>query len=149
MQIGQRLRAGGERLIARRGNAVFAHQILGENLAALDRRRLCAGAKAGNAQPAQAVCQAQNQRIIGRDDGEIHRIFPRESDGAIQIRGGNARAHRVLRDAAIAGQRINGFHPLIFPQLFDDRVFAAAAAHNEYVHSLFSSRFSDGTGERP
>ena len=53
----------------------------------------------------------------------------------------------ILRNAAIAGQGIDGLDLWVFFQLFDDGVLAATAADDQKIHEAASLHVvSDGTG---
>ena len=69
----------------------------------------------------KGIIRGYNGEINAAGLGEIHNFF--------NILDPDLRnAHGVLGDAAVAGEGVNGLNPGIFPQLFDDGVFAASAA---------------------
>ena len=110
-QVGKRLLGRGERLARGGGDAVLLHQILGVHLAPLDDRRVLIGAEAGHAHGLQGVHAPQNERIVGRDDGEVHILGAGEFDNTRDVRRLDGNALRVRGDAAVAGQRVDLARP--------------------------------------
>ena len=133
-------------LIGGGGDAVFLHQILGKNLAALDLGRCGSGAEAGDALLVQGVHRPQHQGIVGSHHGVVHLLLYGEGHHGRDVLGPDGDALRIRGDAAIAGQGKNLFHFRVLFQLFDDGVFAAAAADHKKLHSLSPLYISGGTG---
>ena len=128
-----------EDLILRRGNAVLLHQILGEDLAALDDGGVGLGAEAGNALAVQGIHRPQDQRIVWGHNGVIDLILYRKIYNFPNIRCPDGNADRVLRHAPVAGEGVYCFYGLIFFQLLDDGVLPPAAAdyQNLHIHQPF------------
>ena len=119
-----------EDLIPGGGDAVLFHEILGKDLAALNDGGPGAGAKAGDFSRFQRVHAAQYQRVVGRDHGVIYLLLLREGDDLVNFRSADGDAHRVRRDAAVAGESENFRDLGILFQAFDDGVFPSAAAYD-------------------
>ena len=117
-----------EDLVGRGGNAVFLHQVLGEDLAALDDGGVRAGTEAGDALLFQRVHTAQHQRIVRCDNSVIDLRAAGESDDAFDVRRLHVDADSVRRDTAVARQGVDRLHGGILLQFFDDRMLAAATA---------------------
>ena len=136
IQIRQRLLHLGEDFAPRRGDAVFAHQVFREDLARFHLRGVSRRAERRNAFRFQPVHAAQRQRIIRRHADKIH-LFPfRQRHNAVDIRRfhiGNAARHS--RNARVARRAEQFRHILRFAQLPANRVFAPAAANNQYFHA--------------
>ncbi|MPM84951.1 hypothetical protein SDC9_132027 [bioreactor metagenome] len=64
-------------------------------------------------------------------------MLRRKRDDAVDIRGADRHALGVRRHAAVAGQRVNSIYPRVFAQLFQQRVFAPAAANDHEIHTRF------------
>ena len=131
-----------------RGDAVLLHQALGKNFAGFDLGGARLGAEAGDAQRVQAIHAAHGQRVVRRDHGEVDAVFRGEARHALYVRGLDVHALRVLRDAAVARQGVNGFCLGVLFQHADERVFAPAAANDHQLHRLPSPDPSGGTGAR-
>ena len=128
-QIGKRLGRIVKDLIGGGGNVILVHQVLGKDLAALNPGGLGVGTEAGNSRLMEPVHTAQGQRIVGRDYGEVHGVgFGKVHNGVDVLGTDLGNAHGVGSDAAVAGQSVDGLHSGIFPQFFDNGVFAASAA---------------------
>ena len=54
----------------------------------------------------QRVHRAEHQRVVGRHDREVHALFHGETHQPVDILRADRHAHRVRRNAAVAGQRI-------------------------------------------
>ena len=117
------------------GNVVFLHQVLCKRLARLDDGGLFVRAEAGDARRAQRVHRAEGKGVVRRDNGIINAVRL----GKFDLRGDVLRADltdadRVGGDAAVAGQTVNFLDRGIFLQLFNDGVFATAAADDHELH---------------
>ena len=129
LQVGHGLRRVRKHPVVRRGDAVFLHQALGKDLAGLDAGGVSAGAKAGDACRVEGVHAAQGQGVVRGHHREVHRVGRGKVYNGRDVLGPDLRdAHRVGRNAAVAGETVDGLHGSVFLQLFDDGVFAAAAA---------------------
>ena len=138
-----------KRLIRRRRNAVLLHQVLREHLAALDDGGILSRAERGNPLLRQRIHHAEAQRVVRRDDDEIHLVLRRPADDAVHVRRLEGQAGRNLRDAAVAGRGVQRRHFRVFLDFQRDGVFASAAADDEYLHlaSLtFLNAINGGTG---
>ena len=81
---------------------------------------------------------AEAQRVVRRDDDEIHLVLRRPADDAVHVRRLERQAGRNLRDAAVAGRGVQRRHFRVFLDFQRDGVFASAAADDEYLHTLFA-----------
>ena len=106
-QIAQSLFHVGEDLIARCRNAVLLHQILGEDLAAFNDRRLAAGTETRDPGVFQRVDTAQNQGIVRRHHGIVNFVGYGKGDNGRDILGADRHAFGILRHAAVAGQGVD------------------------------------------
>ena len=134
-QILQRLGGVVEDLVAGGGDAVLLHQVLGEHLAGLDAGGLGIRAEAGDARLVKPVHAAQGQGIVRSHHSEIDIMGLGEVHDGGNVLGTDLRdAHRVLGDAAVAGQGVDGLHAGIFFQFLDNGVLAATAADDQKIH---------------
>ena len=124
----------GKDLVGGGRDAVFFHQILGKDLAALDDRGLFLRPEAGDTGGFERVDRAQNERIVRRDDGETDFFLDGEFHHAVDVFRADVNAHGVSRDAAVTGQTIDYVNFSALLECFDDRVFAAPAADNHDIH---------------
>ena len=140
----------GEDLVAGGGDAVLFHQVLGEDLAALDEGGLRPGAEAGHADLLQGIDTAQDQGIVRRDHRIVDGICLSEGDNGGNVLGADGDAGGVRRDAAVAGERENLGDLGVLFQLADDGVLPAAAADNHYFHmELLKCDVADGLPPHP
>ena len=122
-------------LIGRRGDAVFLHKVLREDLTALDDGCRTVWAKAWDTRRRQRVHRAKHQRVVRRDHGIVDPLALREGDQSVDILCPNRYAHRIGGDAAVAGRGNDLRHGGVLFQFFDNRVLASAAAYNQKLHS--------------
>ncbi len=127
-----------EHLVGRGGDVILLHQVLGEHLAGLDAGGPGVRPEARDAQRVQPVHAPQRQRVVRGHHGEVSRVGLRVFDDALDIRGPDVHAGRVLRDARVAGQRHDFGDLRVLPELFDDGVLAPAAADDQYPHDRVS-----------
>src|SRR3989454_586611 len=93
--------------------------------------RRAEGAEAGGG---EAVDQAQGQRQLGADDGEIDVALPGEAQEPLHVVGGDRHALRLLGDAGVAGRAVERADAGALPELPHERVLAPAAADDEDTH---------------
>ena len=80
----------------------------------------------------ELVHAAQGQGVVRGHDGEVNGVGLGEVHDFPDVLGPDGRdAHRVLGDAAVAGESVDGFNLGVLFQLFDDGVLAASAADDE------------------
>ena len=130
VQIGKGGGHVAKNLVPGGGDAVFFHEIFGENLAALNDGSPGAGAEAGNFSRFQRVHAAQHQGIVRRDHGVIYLFLLGKGDDLVDFRCADGDAHRVRRDAAVAGEGKNLRDVRILFQALDDGVLPSAAAYD-------------------
>ncbi len=120
----------------RRRNAVALHELLGERLAAFDLGRL--PARPEDAQPAQAelIHDAERQRQLGADDGQVDLEGAGEIGQLLDLVGGDRNRVRELRRAGIAGRAVELVEQGALPELPADGVLAPAASDYQYFHGL-------------
>ena len=133
-------------LIGGGGDAVLLHQVLGKNLAALNLGRRGPGAEAGDAFFVQRVHRPQHQGVVRGHHGVVHLLLHGKSHNALDVLGPDGDALRIRGDAAVAGQGVDFGDFRVLFQLFDDGVFAAAAADHKKLHSLSPLYINGGTG---
>ena len=132
-------------LIPGGGDAVLFHQVLGEDLAGLDAGGLGAWPKAGDAGLVEPVHAPQGQGVVRRHHGETNGMGSGEVHDFVNVPGSDLRhAHRVGGNAAVAGEGVDGLNGGILFQLFDDGVFAAAAADYKQIHNDIPHKGEDG-----
>ena len=120
-----------EYLVFGGGDAVFLHQVLGEDLAALDDGGVGVGSEAGDTLFVQCIHTAQHQRIVGSHHGVVNGVLHSEGDDFVNFRSADGHAGSVLRDAAVAGEG-EDFRDLgVLFQGADDGVFPSATAYNQ------------------
>ena len=125
----------GEHLILRRRDAVFFHQILGKDLAALDDGGFRLRTEAGDTGGLQRVYRAEHQRIVRCDHGKINIVALGKGHLCGDVLRADVRdAHGVGRDAAVSGQAVDRLHFGVFFQFPDDGVLTAATADDQKVH---------------
>ena len=126
-----------EDLIGRRWNAVFFHEVFGEDFTALDDGSLGLRAETRNANFLQAIHTAEYQRVVRCYYGEVHRVLLGKFDNAVQIRCPNFRdAGGVCSNAAVSGKGVDFLHVRIFFDFGDDGVLSSAAADYHDFHGL-------------
>ena len=123
-----------EHFVFRRGDAVLLHEVLGKHLAALDDGCIGPGAEAGNALFLQCIHSAQHQGIVRGHNGIVNFVFHRKIYNFGNIRCPDGHTHRILGNAAIAGEGVNGLHGFVLFQLLDDGVLTTAAADYKDFH---------------
>ena len=134
LEIGQRLVHVVKDGVLGGGNVVFLHEVLGEDLAALQNGGSLVGAEAGNADGFQPVHRAQDQGIVGGNDREINGVVLGEGGNGVQIFRPDAGADGVGGDAAVAGGGENFRNAGALFQALDDGVLPSAAAYYENLH---------------
>src|SRR5439155_7020405 len=82
----------------------------------------------------EAVDEAEGQRQLGADDGEIDVAFLREAQEPLHIVGGDRHALRLLDDAGVAGRTVERADAGALPELPHQGVLAPAAADDEHAH---------------
>ena len=91
-------------LVACGGNIIFFHQVFGENLTALDRRRLCLGTEARNTDFVQSVNGSENKRIVGSYNSIIDLVFTGKIYNSVNILCADRNTSCVLGNSAVTGQ---------------------------------------------
>ena len=125
-----------EDLVGGGGDAVFLHQSLGKDLAALDLGGgLARGRRQGTPMCLKGVGHAEAERDRpGVTTAKSARDLPGEVHGAVYVRGGHGHADRVRGDAAVAGQGVDLRRLRVAPERPDDGVLSPAAANDHYLH---------------
>ncbi|MPM04506.1 hypothetical protein SDC9_50784 [bioreactor metagenome] len=118
VQIGVSAFGAVEHFVIRRRDAEFMHERFGKALASLYFGGGFAGAETANALCAEPVANAQNQRVVRADDGEVDFVFHRERDDFVNLGSADGHALRVRLHAAVAGQRVNLIDARVFAQFF-------------------------------
>ena len=116
------------------GDVVPRHQVLGEDLAALDHGGVFLGAKAGDPGFGEGVHGAQHQRIVRRHHGEVDTVGLGEVHLGGDVLGADGHENRIALHAGVAGEGINRIHPRALFEGADDGMFAASAADDHELH---------------
>ena len=119
-----------KRLIPGGGDAVFLHQVFGEDLGSLDAGRCLVRAKGRDADRRQRIDHAQSQRVVLRDDDVIELFLRRKRDHGVHIGGLDVLALGVIADAAVAGCAPDLAAVRALLQCLDDGVLTSAAAND-------------------
>ncbi len=122
-------------LEARRGDAVPLHEGLGIDLGAFDFRRAPARSDDAPARGLEHVGDAERERRLGADHGEIHILLLREIEKRIQILGRDREVSALgfRGGARIARSQEHLGHAGAGGELPGDGVLAAAAADHEHL----------------
>ena len=110
------------------------HQVLGEDLAALDHGGVFPGAKAGDPGFGEGVHGAQHQRVVRRHHGEVDTVGLGEVHLGGDVLGADGHENRIALHAGVAGEGINRIHPRATFEGADDGMFAASAADDHELH---------------
>jgi hypothetical protein len=125
----------GERLEARGRHPMTRHQRLRKRLRAFDGRGAAPGAEDREAARAEAIGEACDQRRFRTDHGEIHVLAHGERDQSVEVVDADVDGCRVPRDAGIPRRGPQTLHQRALRELPRERVFAAAAADEQDLHS--------------
>ena len=117
-----------ECLILGGGDAVFLHQVLGEDLGCLNAGSSLVRAKGRDANLCQRVHHAQRQGVILRHHDIIKFFFGRKGHHGLHIRGLDVLAPSVIADAAVARRAPYLAAVRALFQRLDDGVLTPAAA---------------------
>ena len=138
------LAAGGivETSRPRRRDAVFLHELLRENFGRLELRRLLVRPPDAQAVFLEQIHDAQRQRIVRPDDGEVGFLFLREREQLRQIFRADVDAfdrravfrEAFLRDAGVARRAPHLRDVRRLRQFPDQRVLASARTDDENFH---------------
>ena len=130
-------------LILRRGDAVFLHQVLGEDFTAFQDGGGFIGTETGDPDSFQPIHRAQDQGIVRSDHRKINGIFLGEGSDAVQVLRAYAGADRISGDAAVPRRGKDLRYTGAFFQALDDGVLPSATAYDQNFHGVTS--LSDGT----
>ena len=119
-----------KRLIPGGGDAVFLHQVFGEDLGSLDAGRCLIRAESRDADRRQRIDHAQSQRVVLRDDDVIELFLRCKRDHGVHIGGLDVLALGVIADAAVAGCAPDLAAVRALLQCLDDGVLTSAAAND-------------------
>src|SRR3989441_43261 len=119
---------------ARRRDRVARHQVLRERLRALDGGRLGDRTEHREARVEEAIGEAGDERRLRPHHGEVDPLAPSERDETVERVGGERDAHRVARDAGVAGCREQRRDARALGDLPGERVLAAAPADDQHPH---------------
>ena len=119
-----------KRLIPGGGNAVFLHQVFGEDLGSLDAGRCLVRAESRDTDRCQRIDHAQSQRVVLRDDDVIELFLRCKRDHGVHIGGLDVLALGVIADAAVAGCAPDLAAVRALLQCLDDGVLTSAAAND-------------------
>ena len=153
LEVGLGLREVGEGRVARGGDAVALHEVLGEGLGALQPRGRGRGAEARDAGRAAGVREAVHERLLRPDHDEADLLLLGEADDGLLV-GVVERGVLNLRAAAlrpaVARRDVHLRDALRVGEGGDDRVLAAAGADDEDADLLGADageRVGDGAAE--
>ncbi len=136
--------------VARGGDAVARHEVLGEGFARFDARGGGAGPEGAQAGLLESIDDPGGKGIFRADDGEADLVFAGEIDQAIEVHRVDGHAFAVLVHAGIAGGAIELAELGRLGQLPRERVLAPARAdqQNIHTHSLGGSLRSSHSARR-
>ena len=115
------------------------HQVLREDLRALDPGRGLARAEDGHAGRAQTIREAEGERQFRPHDDQIGPLPPRERDELVHGAILHGSAVGVRGNAGIARRGHEGAEVLTLRELPCERVLPAATAHQQDLHSSSST----------
>ena len=129
--------SGGRADVGQRGGHLGrGHHLLGVGLAALELRRLAAGAEAGDPAGADDVGDAGHQRGLGADDDQVGAHLDGQVGDALAVQ--QARRQVAAEgdgvDAGVAGGGDDGVHGRVGGQGGHDGVLAGTGSENENLH---------------
>ena len=130
-QILQRCFHIGEDFISSSGNTVLLHEVLGENLTALNDCSICLGAKARDTLLFQCIHAAQNQGIIGCNNGIVNAGLHSKINDGINVLCTDVYTGSILCHTAVTGCYKDFGDGLVFFQFFNNGMLTATAANNE------------------
>ena len=138
----------GERPEARRRDPVARHEILGEDLRALEAGRR--GARAEDMKPSleKAVGEPQGQRQLGPHDGEVHALPRGDRHQPLDVGVLQRDAVGMPGDPRIPRRGEEPAEPRALGELPGERVLAAATADQQYSHSSPSGLSTPSRWER-
>ena len=129
-----RLGLGAHDDVVRRRDLGGAHDLLGEGLAALHAGGGLDGAEGGEAGLLEGVHDAEAERDLGADDGEVGAVLLRPGDEPGDVLGGDRDVGGDRGGAGVAGgaEKLRG--GVVLVQLPGDGVLAAAVSDDENLH---------------
>ena len=144
-QVGEGGLQLGECVVGRGGNIVALEKILGEGLRALELGSAAARAKAGQRTFREVIHDAGHQWRLGPHDRQTYRVGRCElcQRGEIHHIDGHVLHTGLQCGSRVARRHVYGLCQRRLRRLPGQRVFAPAAADNQYVHS-HTPRTSDG-----
>ena len=125
--------------MAGRGDVVFLHDVLGEELAAFEHGRAARGAEGGNLFQGQVVNESRDQRDLGAHDHHVD-LFPHAGvlDGG-EITGVDIDAEAAV-DAAVSRGDIHLARASVIQEPPGDAVFPSAGTNHEIFHYSSASQ---------
>ena len=114
----------------------LGHQLLGEELRALEPGGLGAGAEGGDPGLLERVDDPLDQRRLGPDDDEVGLLLARRRDDAFGVLGGDLEAAGVGRDPGIARSAQHLARLRRARERAHDRVLASPAADDQDLQTL-------------
>ncbi|MNX94714.1 hypothetical protein D3C86_1269600 [compost metagenome] len=130
--VGARLGGILEERVGGRGDAVAAHERLGEGLAALDDGRRRAGAEHWDAGFVKAVGQAVDERIRRPDDHQVDFEATGDRHQALEVVNLDAHVDAEGVGARVAGGTVDPLDARRSGEFPGERVFAPAPTHHEH-----------------
>ena len=115
-------------------HAAGGHDLLGEDLAALELRGLLVGAEDGQAVLLEEVGEARHERRLRPDDGEVDLLAAGEVEQRRQVVGGDRDVVGLCGGAGVARGAEDAVRERGLGEGMDEGVFSAAAAHHEDAH---------------
>ncbi len=123
-----------------RRDVVAAHERLGEDLGALETRRLLGRTEALDPGAFEPVDEPHAERPLGADDGEVDLLREREGQERLDLLALEVDALRDLGAARVAGSGVELGETRRLRQLPAERVLAAAVPDDEDFHGETLSR---------
>ncbi len=121
----------------RGGNAGRGHHLLGEGLAALELRRLAAGAEAGDPPGADDVGDAGHQRGLGADDDQVGAHLDGQVGDAVaveQARRAGRGTSAMASMPGLPGAAMTASTAGSAARAADDGVLAGTGSEDENLH---------------
>ena len=116
------------------GDAAVGHDLLGEDLAALELRGHAVGAEHGEAVLLEEVGEADHERRLGTYDGEVDLLAAGEVEQRRQVVGGDGDVVGLGGGSGVARGAEDAVRERGLGEGMDEGVLSAAAAHHEHAH---------------
>ncbi len=120
--------------VARGWNAMALHEGLGKALAGFQLSSGLCGSEDGPASATEFIDDAEHERQLGSDDGEVRMDLIGKGDDGVHALNFHGNADGVVGDASVAGCAVHLIYTRGLLELPDQSMFASAAAENQNLH---------------